>query len=82
MLWISYWKKQWVAYLLYQYDMGPDLSATINILKAVKWGLQAWEYDIKVQTILKCFHKALHSIDKDISNPNIIREINSGLQQL
>ena len=33
----------------------------MNVLKAIRWGLQSWEFDISGRTIQNCFKKALDS---------------------
>lgn len=57
--------------------------ATMNILKALRWGIQAWHIDLKVQSIERCFRKALKEGDNtgDISDATVM-EITSGLEQL
>lgn len=57
--WKSYWKCQWVAYLLHEYDAGRDPVPSMNVLKAVRWAISTWELDLKTSTIERCFHKAL-----------------------
>jgi hypothetical protein len=57
--WKGYWKRQWIQYMLQQYDAGKDPVTTMNVLKAVRWTIHAWELDLKLSTLERCFHKAL-----------------------
>jgi hypothetical protein len=60
--WKTYWKCQWVHYMLEQYEAGHDPVATMNVLKAIRWAIQAWEIDLNTTTITRCFHKACHPL--------------------
>ncbi|KAJ9272841.1 hypothetical protein DTO212C5_1102 [Paecilomyces variotii] len=71
--WKAYWKRCWVAYLLHKYDSKHDPMATMNILKALRWGIRAWEDDVKDLTIQNCFQKALdlRALETNPSEANI-----------
>lgn len=57
--WKVYWKRQWVKFMLYEFDSGRDPISSMNVLKAITWGIQAWELDISALTIKSCFQKGL-----------------------
>lgn len=59
--WKTLWRREWVRYMLREYDAQRDPLATIDILKAIRWGIRAWEFDLSDQTILNCFRKALYA---------------------
>jgi hypothetical protein len=59
-IWKAYWKRQWILYMMTQFDRGLDPVLTIIILQALRWVIPAWELDLKDTTIQHCFQKALH----------------------
>ena len=42
----SYWKKQWVLYMMAQFDQRFDPMFTITILDAICWAIAAWDIDL------------------------------------
>jgi hypothetical protein len=83
--WKSHWKRQWARYLVHEFDEGCDPISTMNVLKAIRWGIQAWKIDLKTSSIENCFHKALN--EKTLSSPSlgdsdVIAEISKDLMQL
>jgi len=70
--------------MLQQYDAGKDPVTTMNVLKAVRWTIHAWELDLKLSTLERCFHKALKDMP---ATPEAIdvepfRDIEIGLRRL
>lgn len=57
--WKRLWKRQWIIYMLEEYESNCDPLATMNILKALRWGMQAWDIDMSTATIKHCFQRAL-----------------------
>jgi hypothetical protein len=57
--WKAYWKRQWVRYMVTEFDAGHDPIKSMDVLRALRWGIQAWRFDITAQTITNCFNKAL-----------------------
>jgi len=53
-----YYRRYWTRYLLQEFEEGRNGRTTVNVLKALKWVVQAWHDDIKDTTILNCFHKS------------------------
>lgn len=39
--WKVYWKRQWIHYMMAQFDQGFDPLSTITILDAIRWGISA-----------------------------------------
>ena len=82
--WKSYWKKQWVLYMMAQFDQGFDPMSTITILDAIRWAIAAWDIDLSTETIHNCFKKALF-LDESVQplhNQELIKEVERGLQRL
>lgn len=81
--WKAYWKRQWVVYMMAQFDNHQDPISTITILQAIRWAIPAWHIDVKEAAILGCFKKALSTEEvEEIRNQELIDEIQKGLQKL
>ena len=80
--WKTYWRRQWVLYMLHEYEAGENPFTTMNVLKALHWGIQAWEINLKASTIERCFKKALYNPQIILSNSEAIEDISQGLIQL
>ena len=82
--WKAYWKRHWMKYILYGFEANRNLSNTINILKAIRWGVQSWEYNVSSRTIQNCFQKALHSQTpyQESVDPVIMNDIQASFSQL
>ena len=84
--WKSYWKKQWVLYMMAQFDQGFDPMSTITILDAIRWAISAWDIDLSMETIHNCFKKALSLDDSNsiqpLHNQELVKEMERGLQRL
>jgi hypothetical protein len=82
--WKAYWKQKWVRYLVEEYGAGQDPVASMHILQALRWGIAAWELDLKSSTIERCFRKALHDPTPSaaVTDPEPVRDIENGLAQL
>lgn len=83
--WKMHWKRYWVCYILHEFEANWNPLSTINILKAIRWGIRSWKFDVSQQTIQNCFKKALDSqqpyqepIDSTVMNK--IQQIFSLLQ--
>ncbi|ODQ69189.1 hypothetical protein LIPSTDRAFT_76436 [Lipomyces starkeyi NRRL Y-11557] len=81
--WKAYWKRQWIHYMLSEYEAGKDPVNSMNVLKALRWGIQAWEMDMSPDTIIRCFQKALCNVEEVADSPEpAITDISNGLAQL
>lgn len=83
--WKAYWKRQWVLYMMAEFDNGVDPLSTMTILTAIRWSISAWEFDLSSEAIRNCFTKALtpdQGSASEISGQDLTREIEQGLQQL
>jgi hypothetical protein len=53
--WKSHVKKQFVIFMAKTFDEGKDLSKEMHVLRAIRWGVSAWENDVERGTINKCW---------------------------
>lgn len=44
--WKTHWKPNWIKYILYEFEANRNPVDTMNVLKAIRWGLQSWENDV------------------------------------
>jgi hypothetical protein len=56
--WKSNVKKQFVMFMAKTFDQGKDLSKEIHVLRAVRWGISAWENDVTPGTIQNCWARS------------------------
>jgi DDE superfamily endonuclease/Fission yeast centromere protein N-terminal domain/Tc5 transposase DNA-binding domain len=54
--WKCYVKKQFLEFLVSEFDAGRDYTQTHHVLRAIEWGIQAWDI-VKPTTIAKCWEK-------------------------
>lgn len=55
----AYYKRRWLQYMCTEYDDGKNPLQTINVLKAIRWSIEAWDH-VTTQTISNCwFHSTL-----------------------
>ena len=62
--WKVHWKQRWIQYILCELEANRNPISTMNVAKAIHWGLQSWNYSVSVETIQNCFRKALSSGEK------------------
>lgn len=81
--WKAYWRRQWVLFMMAEYDRGYNPISTMTILLAVRWAISAWNLDLKESTIQNCFQKALTTQHiRELGCQETIMEIFHGIQQL
>lgn len=56
--WKTHVKKQFVMFMAKTFDEGKNLSAEMHVLRAIRWGIQAWEWDVTPTTIQSCWRKS------------------------
>jgi hypothetical protein len=82
-MWKTYWRRDWVRYMLAEHDAGRDALSTVNLLYAIRWTINAWNFDISEKTIANCFSKALSMGSRDIEGQSPpTNDIIEGIQQL
>ena len=80
--WKLHWKRQWLRFLMDEFDAGRDPISRMDILKAIRWSIPAWEIDVQSTTISNCFQKGLFRQTYSVSTNPIEAEIRYGLQRL
>ena len=68
--------------MLNKYEAGHDPLTAINILKALCWGIQAWDIDMLTTTIKHCFRRALFKETAIPPEDLLITQILNDFQQL
>ena len=56
--WKVYVRKQLVKFMVNSFDAGKDPTASINVLRVIRWGISAWENDVKPSTIQNCWGRS------------------------
>ncbi|ODQ69032.1 hypothetical protein LIPSTDRAFT_31013 [Lipomyces starkeyi NRRL Y-11557] len=52
------YRRQWVSYMLRQYEAGKDPNKTVTLLKVIQWTRSSWEQGVTPLSIEKCFWKS------------------------
>jgi DDE superfamily endonuclease/Tc5 transposase DNA-binding domain/Fission yeast centromere protein N-terminal domain len=61
--WKAHWKRRWLQFMVDEAEAGRDPLDHMDILKAVRWGIDAWALDVSEQTIRNCWRKSgLHGV--------------------
>jgi len=53
--WKAYYRKQWLVYMVDQFEAGKNPLKTTNVLKAIRWSIQAWQ-TVSETTITNCWY--------------------------
>lgn len=53
--WKAHYRKRWLTYMVDQFEAGKNPLRTTNVLKAIRWSIQAWQA-ISEATIANCWH--------------------------
>ena len=56
--WKAQYRKKWLSYVIRQYEEDKNPFKTMNVLQALRWGIDAWEYDVTATTIFNCWKKS------------------------
>ena len=62
------YRRQWVSYMLRQYEAGKNPNKTVTLLKAVQWTRSSWEQGVTSSSIQKCFWKStvIKKLDQEV----------------
>jgi hypothetical protein len=60
--WKCHWKRQWLRYMMSEFDSGRDPQSSMNVLIALRWGIQSWDLDVSAKTVKNCFDKAFPAL--------------------
>lgn len=52
------YRRQWVAFMLREYEKGRNPNKTVTLLKAIQWYRVAWEQGVIQETIRRCWIKS------------------------
>jgi hypothetical protein len=52
------YRRQWVAFMLQEYEKGRNPNKTVTLLKAIQWCRVAWEQGVVQETIQRCWIKS------------------------
>jgi hypothetical protein len=81
--WKMLWRKNWVLYMVKEFDRGVDPIETMSVLQAIRWGIEAWSFDMKTDTIRNCFNKALHHNDEEeLQDIDLLTAIETSFRRL
>ncbi len=53
-----HYRRQWLRYMLTEINAGQDPVNTVNVLKAARFCIEAWKYEVTPQTCANCFRKS------------------------
>lgn len=54
----AYYRRQWLQFMLEEYELDRNPIKTMNIHLAIRWLLRSWNLDIQNTTIYNCFRKS------------------------
>jgi hypothetical protein len=81
--WKALWKREWVRYIIDEFDRGVDPLSTMTILRAVRWAVNMWENQLTSTAITNCFKKALHiETEDEFETANLVQDLQNSLQDL
>jgi len=70
----TYYRKQWLRYILYNYEHNQDPLHAVTLLDCIRWLVRAWNHDVLSTTIIACFYKStlvLNPVQLPIESPNL-----------
>ena len=53
--WKVHVRRRFVRFMVHELDRGGDPKTSMNVLRAVRWGIEAWEQDVTSTTIQNCW---------------------------
>lgn len=56
--WKSHWKRKWLQYMIDEFEEGREPVKSMDILKAVRWGIDSWHHDVSLSAIENCWIKS------------------------
>jgi len=82
--WKTYVKRQFVIFMARTFDEGKDLSKEMSVLRAIRWGISAWEIDVTPRTIQNCWARsqAFNFGQFPRPPPNLWTESQDAIEQL
>ena len=82
--WKTHWKRYWIHYILQEFEANRNPIETMDVLKAVRWGMRSWRFDVSSKTIENCFKKAIESQEsyQEPVDSTVMGDIQSVFSQL
>lgn len=81
--WKALWKREWVRYIIDEFDRGVDPLSTMTILRGVRWAVNMWENQLTSTAITNCFKKALHiEAEEEFETALLVQDLQKSLQDL
>lgn len=56
--WKTHVRKQFVIFMATTFDKGKNLLEEMHVLRAIRWGIQAWENGVQPSTIQSCWRRS------------------------
>jgi hypothetical protein len=78
------YRKQWIHFMLEQYENGADPTATMNVLKAIQYSIRAWD-EVAATTIANCWSHSKINLSPQqalIEADKVVDEVRMQLLQL
>lgn len=82
--WKALWQQLWVMFMAKTFDSGKDLSKEMHVLRAIRWGIEAWENGVTPATIQNCWARS-QAIDfgsRPLPSPDLWAESQSQLDTI
>jgi DDE superfamily endonuclease len=81
--WKAHWKRKWLQYMIDEFDEGREPIKSMDILKAVRWGIDSWHHDVSLSAIENCWIKSglLGPRFGPVTRPRDYREAPHGARQ-
>jgi hypothetical protein len=78
-------KRELLLFLKDEFDSGRDYTQTHHVLRAIRWGISAWER-VELSTIINCWRKGMEVSNKPVDSWSesliILGEIDETVQSL
>jgi hypothetical protein len=84
--WKAHYRKQWLIYMVDQFEAGKNPLKTTNVLKAIRWSIKAWQA-ISETTITNCWHHSTlisrpSELQSSVETTEVIAEVGGPINQL
>lgn len=56
--WKTHVRHQFVRFMVEEFDAGKDPKTSMHLLRAIRWGISAWEDDVSEVTIKNCWTRS------------------------
>jgi hypothetical protein len=66
------YRRQWIVYMLREYEAGKNPQKTVNLLKAIQWTRTAWETSVTQECIKRCWWKSTLIKNTEVSTEDCI----------